>query len=48
MPISFAAMMAAMFTYEDYWSLSGRIANALCNASVKAGDRVAVQVAQKC
>jgi malonyl-CoA/methylmalonyl-CoA synthetase len=32
------------FTYEDYWSLSGRIANALAAQSVKAGDRVAVQV----
>ena len=33
-----------MFTYEDYWSLSGRIANGLMQCSVKAGDRVAVQV----
>jgi malonyl-CoA/methylmalonyl-CoA synthetase len=33
-----------VFTYEDYWSLSGRIANALMQCSVKAGDRVAVQV----
>lgn len=32
------------FTFEDYWSLSGRIANALAAQSVKAGDRVAVQV----
>ena len=32
------------FTYEDYWFLSGRIANALATQSVKAGDRVAVQV----
>lgn len=32
------------FTYEDYWSLSGRIANGLMQCSVKAGDRVAVQV----
>lgn len=33
-----------VFTYEDYWSLSGRIANALMHCPVKAGDRVAVQV----
>ena len=33
-----------LFTYEDYWSLSGRIANALAHCSVKAGDRVATQV----
>ena len=33
-----------VFTYEDYWSLSGRIANALTCCPVKAGDRVAVQV----
>ncbi len=33
-----------VLTYEDYWSLSGRIANALATQSVKAGDRVAVQV----
>ena len=32
------------FAYEDYWSLSGRIANGLMQCSVKAGDRVAVQV----
>ncbi len=32
------------FTYEDYWSLSGHIANALATQFVKAGDRVAVQV----
>ncbi len=32
------------FTYGDYWSLAGRIANALATQSVKAGDRVAVQV----
>ena len=32
------------FTYGDYWSLSGRIANGLAANSVKAGDRVAVQV----
>ena len=35
-----------LFTYEDYWSLSGRIANALAAQSVGAGDRVAVQVAK--
>jgi len=35
-----------LFTYEDYWSLSGRIANALATQSVRAGDRVAVQVAK--
>lgn len=35
-----------VFTYEDYWSLSGRIANGLATNSVKAGDRVAVQVAK--
>ncbi len=34
------------FTYEDYWSLSGRLANALAHHSVAAGDRVAVQVAK--
>ena len=34
------------FTYEDYWSLSGRIANALAHHSVGVGDRVAVQVAK--
>ena len=34
------------FTYEDYWSLSGRIANALAKHSVGVGDRVAVQVAK--
>ena len=33
-----------VFTYADYWSLSGGIANALTQCSVKAGDRVAVQV----
>ena len=33
-----------MFTYEEYWSLSGQVANALKQFSVKAGDRVAVQV----
>ena len=33
-----------LFTYEDYWSLSGRIANALAAQSVGVGDRVAVQV----
>ena len=32
------------FIYEDYWSLSGRIANALAAYSVGTGDRVAVQV----
>ena len=32
------------FTYEDYWSLSGRIANSLASHSVGVGDRVAVQV----
>ena len=32
------------FTYEDYWSLSGRLANALAAQGVKIGDRVAVQV----
>ncbi|MDP1700556.1 MAG: malonyl-CoA synthase [Aestuariivirga sp.] len=34
------------FTYEDYWLLSGRIANVLAHHSVGAGDRVAVQVAK--
>jgi malonyl-CoA/methylmalonyl-CoA synthetase len=34
------------FTYDDYWSLSGRIANALAHHSVGIGDRVAVQVAK--
>lgn len=34
------------FTYEDYWLLSGRIANALAHHSVGTGDRVAVQVAK--
>ena len=34
------------FTYGDYWSLSGRIANALAKHSVGIGDRVAVQVAK--
>ena len=34
------------FTYEDYWSLSGRIANVLDHHSVGLGDRVAVQVAK--
>jgi malonyl-CoA/methylmalonyl-CoA synthetase len=34
------------FTYDGYWSLSGRIANALAQHSVGAGDRVAVQVAK--
>ena len=34
------------FTYGDYWSLSGRIANALAAHSVRAGDRVAIQVAK--
>lgn len=34
------------FTYDDYWLLSGRIANALAHHSVGAGDRVAVQVAK--
>ncbi len=33
-------------TYGDYWSLSGRIANALAAHSVRAGDRVAIQVAK--
>jgi malonyl-CoA/methylmalonyl-CoA synthetase len=33
-----------LFTYEDYWSLSGRIANTLAAQSVRAGDRVAVQI----
>ncbi len=33
-------------SYEDYWSLSGRIANALAQHSVGVGDRVAVQVAK--
>jgi malonyl-CoA/methylmalonyl-CoA synthetase len=32
--------------YEQYWSLSGRIANALASHSVGVGDRVAVQVAK--
>lgn len=32
------------FTYDDYWILSGRIANALAHHSVGVGDRVAVQV----
>ena len=34
------------FTYEDYWSLSGRIANVLASHEVGIGDRVAVQVAK--
>ena len=34
------------FSYDDYWSLSGRIANALAHHSVGVGDRVAVQVAK--
>ncbi len=34
------------FTYDDYLSLSGRIANALASHSVGVGDRVAVQVAK--
>lgn len=34
------------FTYEDFWSLSGRIANVLAHHSVGVGDRVAVQVAK--
>ncbi|MEP7172857.1 MAG: malonyl-CoA synthase [Aestuariivirga sp.] len=34
------------FTYEDYWFLSGRIANVLAHHSVGVGDRVAVQVAK--
>jgi malonyl-CoA/methylmalonyl-CoA synthetase len=34
------------FTYDGYWSLSGRIANVLAQHSVGAGDRVAVQVAK--
>ncbi len=33
-----------VFTYERYWFLSGRIANALAGHSVGVGDRVAVQV----
>ena len=35
-----------VFTYEEYWSLSGRIANALAVHGVKLGDRVAVQAAK--
>jgi malonyl-CoA/methylmalonyl-CoA synthetase len=34
------------FTYDNYWALSGRIANALASQSVGAGDRVAAQVAK--
>lgn len=33
-----------VFSYADYWSLSGRIANGLAAHSVGVGDRVAVQV----
>ena len=33
-----------VLTYGEFWSLSGRIANLLAKYSVKAGDRVAVQV----
>jgi malonyl-CoA/methylmalonyl-CoA synthetase len=32
------------FTYEDYWTLAGRMANGLAAQGVKTGDRVAVQV----
>ena len=32
------------FAYEDFWRLSGRIAQALVEAGVQKGDRVAVQV----
>ncbi|MGB9144171.1 MAG: AMP-binding protein, partial [Aestuariivirga sp.] len=34
------------FTYEDYWTLAGRMANGLAAQGVKTGDRVAVQVAK--
>ncbi len=34
------------FTFEEYWSLSGRIANLLASHAVGVGDRVAVQVAK--
>ena len=33
-----------VLTYEEFWSLSGRIANSLARYSVRVGDRVAVQV----
>ncbi len=33
-----------IITYQDYWDLSGRLANALSEQGVKIGDRVAVQV----
>ena len=32
------------FSYEDFWTLSGRIAHALAETGVQKGDRVAVQV----
>ena len=32
------------FTYEEFWSLSGRLAAALVEMGVEPGDRVAVQV----
>lgn len=32
------------FTYSDYWSLAGQIANTLAAQGVRSGDRVAVQV----
>lgn len=32
------------FSYADFWTMSGRIAQALVNAGVRKGDRVAVQV----
>jgi malonyl-CoA/methylmalonyl-CoA synthetase len=35
-----------VLTYEDYWALSGRLANTLCAHGVGVGDRVAVQVAK--
>lgn len=35
-----------VLTYEDYWALSGRLANTLSAHGVGVGDRVAVQVAK--
>ena len=35
-----------VFTYADYWALSGRLANTLSAHGVGVGDRVAVQVAK--
>jgi malonyl-CoA/methylmalonyl-CoA synthetase len=33
-----------IFTYQDYWDLSGRLASRLAEQGVRIGDRVAVQV----